>query len=700
MGRLRFLFENMVTDEDMITVSSLTAGMVSLPIKGSSTSSGPYGQASMDTAGNYDGQIDRQYVVEIDGVSFGYEIGQATFKWSDNGGLTWNQQGVTTVSSFYTLSHNVQIKWTAGNGYDFEIGDRWNFIAFNNFNAGRTLELDRDTRYRSASVALGGELVTNGDFASDITGWNNHGSLVYETFEWSSGRLHAANTTGYGLLGTDDNIAVTAGKLYKVTFTIDKVSGQDVAIVLAQALNSAELTAKAWFDSGTHTFYFNPAVTENTVFECYNNAASEFYLDNVSIKEVPNYIDIDLGAESDAIVDEDCTDISDWGDSDVNGASVQTTEDYHEVFELAVASAANGNYARRYRTITGGWDGDHTTIIIKLKHSLINAFANLNYFSLQAAPHATFSFYAYFASDGLYINNGSGGQLVSGSTVRNGSWQEWKFVIDHSVKGSETCDIYLKDSYGNDTEYSLVASGVACDHNAADAAGILRLTQYGYSVSGVATYVDFLQIYNDENPLSHEVQALVFYDHNLTSNAVVNIKASDDNKFTKPEVSETLTYNASKILHYLAGTYNYRYWRIEIDDHNNPDGYIELGELYLGTYLELSKNVSVRHDRSLESLLSASQTSFGVNKRRFYNLRRSWNFQYHLLGDDDLFDLINMFETITDRSAGMIRPVYFNLDPDSSDTFYLVEVDKLPQTTSFNNLTDVEVDLREVLRSV
>ncbi|MBW2093056.1 MAG: hypothetical protein JRI34_13150, partial [Deltaproteobacteria bacterium] len=96
---LKFFFDNKIADEVMITVSSLTTGLVSLPIKGSTTASGPYGQATMDTTGDYTGLVDREYLVEIDTVSMGYEIGQATFRWSDNGGASWNAQGVTTSSN-------------------------------------------------------------------------------------------------------------------------------------------------------------------------------------------------------------------------------------------------------------------------------------------------------------------------------------------------------------------------------------------------------------------------------------------------------------------------------------------------------------------------------------------------------------------------------------------------------------------------
>ncbi|MBW2062653.1 MAG: hypothetical protein JRI95_13980 [Deltaproteobacteria bacterium] len=495
MGRFRFLFDNLISDEDMITVSSLTDGMVSLPIKGSTSSSGPYGRASMDTTGDYSGQVDREYVVEIDSVSSGYEIGQATFKWSDNGGSTWNQQGITTTASYYTLNHNVQIKWTGATGHDFELGDRWTFIAFNNFSAGRMIDCDRDTRYRSASSALGSELVTNGTFDSNINGWNNSGSNPYETLEWQSGKLHAVNTSGMGVGGSDDNISVVSGNLYKISFDINVSSGESPLIVMKSSLGGTQRFNMGTCGTGSHTFYWTPTITENVAFQFQDSLASDFTLDNVSVKKVPTTINIDLGS-------------------------------------------------------------------------------------------------------------------------------------------------------------------------------------------------------------AQEVKSLILYDHNLTSSAVITLKGDAGADWNDPDFKETMSWNTDKILHYLGAGTTKRHWRIEIDDHDNPDGYVEIGELYLGTFLEPSKNVAMGYGRSLDFLHSASQTSFGVNKKRFYNLRRSWKFQYHLLESEDLDDLINMIEAITDRSTGQMRPVYFNQDPDAASEFYLAEINNLPQSVPFNDLTSVEISLREVMRSV
>lgn len=145
MGKARFLYNNLITDEDMITVSSLRIGLVMGALKNGE------GSAVLTTSGDYSGSVDKEYIVEIDSIAGGAEVGQATFKWS-NGGGSWNASGVTTSAVNILLEKGVYIKWTTGSGDDFVVGDKWYFKAINLFNAGKMITLDRDDRYRSAAL--------------------------------------------------------------------------------------------------------------------------------------------------------------------------------------------------------------------------------------------------------------------------------------------------------------------------------------------------------------------------------------------------------------------------------------------------------------------------------------------------------------------------------------------------------------------
>jgi len=145
MSKCRFLYDNLITSETMLAVSSLRNGVVMSALKNGT------GSASMATSGLFTGQTDREYIVEIDSIAGGAEVGQATFKWSD-GSSGWNATGVVTPSTATELNNGVYIAFTSGTGADFVVGDKWYFKAVNMFNAGKMITLDRDDRYRSASL--------------------------------------------------------------------------------------------------------------------------------------------------------------------------------------------------------------------------------------------------------------------------------------------------------------------------------------------------------------------------------------------------------------------------------------------------------------------------------------------------------------------------------------------------------------------
>ena len=145
MSNPRFIYDSLITDESMISVSSLRNGLVTSAKKEGT------GSAVITTSGNFRGPIDLEYIVEIDSIAGGAEVGQATFKWSDGGG-TWNANGVTTSSTPIELNYGTMIAHTTGAGADFVVGDKWYFKGINLFNAGKMIDRDRDHIYRSKAL--------------------------------------------------------------------------------------------------------------------------------------------------------------------------------------------------------------------------------------------------------------------------------------------------------------------------------------------------------------------------------------------------------------------------------------------------------------------------------------------------------------------------------------------------------------------
>src|SRR3990167_11048932 len=110
MGKGRYIYQNLITTESMITVDDYAAGYVSNAQKDGS------GVAMGISGGAYNAATEKEYICRIDNVAAGKEIGQATFKWSDDGGATWppGQSGIATSASPISLNSGVNINWIAG----------------------------------------------------------------------------------------------------------------------------------------------------------------------------------------------------------------------------------------------------------------------------------------------------------------------------------------------------------------------------------------------------------------------------------------------------------------------------------------------------------------------------------------------------------------------------------------------------------
>jgi hypothetical protein len=74
--------------------------------------------------------------------------------------------------------------------------------------------------------------------------------------------------------------------------------------------------------------------------------------------------------------------------------------------------------------------------------------------------------------------------------------------------------------------------------------------------------------------------------HNLSATAVVKVQACDDGTYVTPDVDETMTWDAGIMVAFFTADTR-RFWRFLIDDPDNEDGYIEVGRLAAGSYLQM-----------------------------------------------------------------------------------------------------------------
>ena len=144
MASARFLRSNLITCGARLTPSSQAAGTVTRTQKTGA------GSGSMVSAGTYTGSDTLNYKVET--TSSG-DLGTARYRWSDDGGVTWDATAVLTSTSAAALNNGVTVQFGVGAGTDFQNGDYWTFKAYRLYGRDRVVDLDPNTELRNGATS-------------------------------------------------------------------------------------------------------------------------------------------------------------------------------------------------------------------------------------------------------------------------------------------------------------------------------------------------------------------------------------------------------------------------------------------------------------------------------------------------------------------------------------------------------------------
>jgi hypothetical protein len=155
--------------------------------------------------------------------------------------------------------------------------------------SGRGIEL---TGTQSVDVpihhTLGEELVTNGTFDSDVSGWNLFlGSQL--DYSWNSGKLRLSAPSGLTLTDRVQQTisGLTVGTVYVLSCDITKISGSATVTVLAH--NPYTMTFPTFTDSGKLNVSFVAGATSHEIRVQMNSGAASgtvFDFDNISVKQI------------------------------------------------------------------------------------------------------------------------------------------------------------------------------------------------------------------------------------------------------------------------------------------------------------------------------------------------------------------------------------------------------------------------------
>jgi len=158
-----------------------------------------------------------------------------------------------------------------------------NMVAGYDMGSFRGTEVD-DTKHLIIDVSnpvLGTELITNGTFDSDVSGWSGtNGSVSHSSS--GTGRILVDGGNAYA----KQTVSITGNKLYKVSFDHYHLTGTDHGKITVQIYDYFVPLASQYKTGNTYTFYMIPS--DNATYFLLGSyfAGTTFELDNISVKEV------------------------------------------------------------------------------------------------------------------------------------------------------------------------------------------------------------------------------------------------------------------------------------------------------------------------------------------------------------------------------------------------------------------------------
>jgi len=130
---------------------------------------------------------------------------------------------------------------------------------------------------------LGDNLVTNGTFDTDASGW---GSDSGAAVEWQSdSTLLVGNDGGDNTYATTQTSILVSGKTYKVSFRF-KPSGSGTLRVRLGGSGTTFTTTSFVVDAWNEVELFGTADSTTLEIGSYGGSITNFYLDDVSVKLV------------------------------------------------------------------------------------------------------------------------------------------------------------------------------------------------------------------------------------------------------------------------------------------------------------------------------------------------------------------------------------------------------------------------------
>jgi len=137
---------------------------------------------------------------------------------------------------------------------------------------------------QSQGAELGPELITNGTFDTDLSGWT--ASAADADITWQSGAMRLQRTGGYSLLVGQD-AGLESGKWYQVSATVSEWNSGTMGLCVSPSIGGSPTSLEQSFsaDTGVRSLVFL-GDSSLPVIGFSTSVGGDFVLDNVSVREL------------------------------------------------------------------------------------------------------------------------------------------------------------------------------------------------------------------------------------------------------------------------------------------------------------------------------------------------------------------------------------------------------------------------------
>ena len=162
------------------------------------------------------------------------------------------------------------------------------------------------------------------------------------------------------------------------------------------------------------------------------------------------------------------------------------------------------------------------------------------------------------------------------------------------------------------------------------------------------------------------VNTIVIDNHNFSDLATIKFMANTVNSWDAPAFSVVIPAGDA-VINVDFADQEYRYFRLEVNDSTNVNGYIQMGRVWVGmAYENLGIVVSVPHNRNSSSLKSRSIAGQSyLDQRQFFSIVKV---RFPKITEDQYYEIVDLFEMV---DIGIPFYVTFNKGGSILKTLYV-----------------------------